>query len=184
MPADLLDIPLTRIDGTPDTLRAHAGKVLLVVNTASQCGLTPQYAPLEALYRRYRDQGFEVLGFPSNDFLGQEPGSNEEIAGFCETRFDVSFPMFAKLAVKGRAQHPLYAALTAAKPRPEGGGSLLGSVMRMTGVGADSAGGISWNFEKFLVGRDGEVAARFAPRTAPDDPAVVAAIERALAQPA
>ena len=182
MATDLRTIPLSRIDGTPASLADHAGQVLLVVNVASKCGLTPQYEALEALHRRFRERGFAVLGFPSNDFMGQEPGTEAEIAAFCSTRFDVSFPMFGKLSVKGPAQHPLYRALTEARPRPEGTAapSLMGGLLRLTGVGADSAAGVSWNFEKFLLGRDGRVRARFAPRTAPDAPEVVRAIEEAL----
>lgn len=154
------NIELATIDGGADRLAAHAGKVLLIVNVASQCGLTPQYTGLEALYRRYRDQGFEVLGFPANDFGAQEPGTNNEIASFCRTNFSVDFPLFAKISVTAPDQHPLYAELVKTAP----------------------AGPISWNFEKFLIDRDGAVIARFGPRTAPDDPALVAAIEAALAQ--
>ena len=152
------DIPLTTIGGAEDSLAAHAGKVLLIVNVASKCGLTPQYDGLEALFRTYADRGFEVLGFPANDFGAQEPGTNDEIAAFCRTNFSVDFPMFAKISVKEPDQHPLYAALVETAP----------------------AGPISWNFEKFLVGRDGEVIGRFGPRTTPDDQALVAAIENAL----
>jgi glutathione peroxidase len=153
------DIPIKTISGADDSLAAHAGKVLLIVNVASQCGLTPQYDGLEALYRTYGERGFEVLGFPANDFGAQEPGTNEEIASFCRTNFSVDFPMFAKISVKEPDQHPLYAELVKTEP----------------------AGPIAWNFEKFLVGRDGAVIGRFGPRTTPDDPALVEAIEAALA---
>ena len=152
------EIPIVTITGEEETLAAHAGKVLLIVNVASKCGLTPQYDGLEALYRSYGDKGFEVLGFPANDFGAQEPGTNEEIATFCRTNFSVDFPMFAKISVKEPDQHPLYAELVKTEP----------------------AGPISWNFEKFLVGRDGAVIARFGPRVAPDDAALVGAIEEAL----
>ena len=152
------DIPLTTISGAEDSLGQHAGKVLLIVNVASKCGLTPQYDGLEALYRTYGDKGFEVLGFPANDFGAQEPGTNEEIATFCRTNFSVDFPMFAKISVKEPDQHPLYTELVKTAP----------------------AGPIAWNFEKFLVGRGGTVIGRFGPRTTPDDPALVAAIEAAL----
>jgi glutathione peroxidase len=162
----LEDIPLTRIDGSPTSLAAFDGKVKLVVNVASQCGLTPQYAGLEALYERYRDRGFVVLGFPANEFGAQEPGANAEIAQFCETRFGVRFPMFEKVVVKGEGRHPLFAALTGAQPIGEGAGN-----------------DIRWNFEKFVVARTGEVVARFAPTTAPDDPSLVATIEAELAKP-
>lgn len=157
MSSPLYDIPLRRIDGSEASLSDHAGEVLLIVNVASQCGLTPQYDGLEALYRRYRGRGLTVLGFPANDFAGQEPGSNEEIASFCRSTFGVDFPMFAKIAVTGADRHPLYAELAGDEP-------------------------ISWNFEKFLIARDGSVAARFSPRTAPEDPAVIAAVERELAK--
>jgi glutathione peroxidase len=157
MSSPLYDIPLRRIDGSEASLSDHAGEVLLIVNVASQCGLTPQYDGLEALYRRYRGRGLTVLGFPANDFAGQEPGSNEEIASFCRSTFGVDFPMFAKIAVTGADRHPLYAELAGDEP-------------------------ISWNFEKFLIARDGSVAARFSPKTVPEDPAVIAAVERELAK--
>ena len=158
---DITDIPLKTITGGDATLGAYAGKVLLIVNVASKCGLTPQYEGLEKLYRDYRDEGLVVLGFPANDFAGQEPGSNEDIATFCTTNFGVDFPMFEKITVKGEDKHPLYAALIAQSDTPDAE--------------------IAWNFEKFLVSRDGEVVARFAPDTAPEDPAILAAIERELA---
>jgi glutathione peroxidase len=159
MTAQLQDIPLRQIDGSDTTLGAFGGKVLLVVNVASQCGLTPQYAGLQALYEKYRDRGLVVLGFPANEFGAQEPGTNGEIAQFCETRFGVTFPMFEKIVVKGASRHELYDALIDARP-----------------------GEITWNFEKFVVGRNGAVAARFAPRVAPDDPELVSAIEAELAK--
>ena len=159
MPAQLQAIPLRQIDGSDTTLAAYAGKVLLVVNVASQCGLTPQYGPLQKLYEAYRERGLVVLGFPANEFGAQEPGSNAEIAQFCETRFGVTFPMFEKIVVKGAARHPLYDALIDAKP-----------------------GEISWNFEKFVVGRNGAVVERFAPAVAPDDPKLVGVIEAELAK--
>jgi glutathione peroxidase len=152
------DIPLKTISGADDSLAAHAGKVLLIVNVASKCGLTPQYDGLEALYRTYGGKGFEVLGFPANDFGAQEPGTNDEIASFCRTNFSVDFPMFAKISVKEPDQHPLYTELVKTEP----------------------AGPIAWNFEKFLIDRDGGVIGRFGPRTTPDDPALVEAIEAAL----
>ncbi len=147
---DLYRIPVTTLDGAPTTLDAWRGQVLLVVNTASQCGFTPQYAGLEALYRRHRDAGFAVLGFPCDQFGHQEPGDAAEIRTFCTTRYDVTFPMFAKVEVNGPGTHPLFAALKAARP------GLLGSEA------------IKWNFTKFLVGRGGRVAARHAPATAPE----------------
>lgn len=151
------------IDGRVVRLSDFRGKVLLIVNVASKCGFTGQYEGLQALYERFRDRGLVVLGFPSNDFLGQEPGSNEEIKTFCSTKFNVTFPMFSKIEVKGKGSHPLYTWLTDKTVHPETGGK------------------ITWNFNKFVVGRDGRVAARFGSRTTPDDAELVAAVERALA---
>jgi len=159
----LYDTPVTTIDGDPTTLDAHRGLVLLVVNVASQCGMTPQYEGLEALYRRHRDAGFTVLGFPCDQFGHQEPGSDADIKAFCSTRFDVTFPLFAKIEVNGAGTHPLYAQLKAAKP------GLLGSES------------IKWNFTKFLVGRDGTVLKRFAPTDTPAQ--IEGAVREALAAP-
>ena len=167
MSSNLLNIPVNRIDGTPATLAEFAGNVLLVVNVASKCGLTPQYEGLERLYERNRDRGFAVLGFPANDFGAQEPGTNGEIAAFCATSYGVQFPMFEKIAVTGSGRHPLYEALVAAAPAPAGAPNAASS-------------DISWNFEKFLIARDGSVAARFAPSTPPDDPKLLEAIEAEL----
>lgn len=178
----LQQIPLSRIDGSSDTLGDHGGNVLLVVNVASKCGLTPQYEALEALYRRYRDQGFEVLGFPANDFGGQEPGSNAEIADFCSVNFNVSFPMFAKADVTGPAKQPLYAALTAEMPLKQGDAESWRQKLRDYGMTPTEDPEVLWNFEKFLIGRDGQVAARFSPATTPDDLALVGAIEVELAK--
>jgi glutathione peroxidase len=158
----LYDIPVTTIDGKPSTLADHAGEVMLVVNVASRCGFTPQYAALQQLHEKYADRGFTVLGFPCNQFLFQESGSEEQIAQFCSATYGVSFPMFAKIKVKGREQHPLYAELTKAAD-PNG-----------------KAGNVKWNFEKFLVGRDGEVVGRFRSKVKPDDAVVTDAIETAL----
>jgi glutathione peroxidase len=158
----LYDIPLKDIDGHPTSLKAYQGKVILLVNVASQCGYTRQYKPLEALYRKYKDQGFVVVGVPSNDFGGQEPGSPEEIKQFCTSKFDVTFPLMEKVRVKpGPDQHPLYAALT--------------------GKDAAYPGEVKWNFTKFLIGRDGKVLARFQSGDEPDSPKVTQAIEAALA---
>ncbi|RIV86757.1 glutathione peroxidase [Aurantiacibacter zhengii] len=173
-------IELSRINGQSETLGEHRGNVLLVVNTASQCGLTPQYGGLEELHRRYADRGFEVLGFPSNDFGNQEPGSEEEIASFCEVNYQTSFPLFAKTPVTGADKHPLYAALTQAKPEKTGPAEEMRARFREHGMTPNEDPEVLWNFEKFLVGRDGEVLARFAPATAPDDPALLEAIEAAL----
>jgi glutathione peroxidase len=157
----LQDIPVKDIDGKDTSLKAYKGKVLLVVNVASKCGLTPQYKSLEALQQKYKDKGFTVLGFPCNQFAGQEPGTNEEIKQFCSSKYDVTFPLFDKIDVNGANRHPLYVAL----------------------AGKDSPypGDIKWNFGKFLIGRDGKILKRFEPKTTPDSPEVTAAIEAALA---
>jgi glutathione peroxidase len=177
----LHDIPLTTIDGRDTSLAEHAGKVLLVVNVASKCGLTPQYEGLQQLYASKREQGFEVLGFPANNFAGQEPGSNEEIAEFCSTNYHVEFPMFAKISVAGDDQHPLYKELTAAAPRAEGDPDTFRERLRGHGITPNEDPDVLWNFEKFLVAKDGTVARRFAPTVAPDDPALLAAIDEQLA---
>lgn len=180
MAESLEQIPLTRIDGSPGSLGDHAGKVRLIVNTASKCGLTPQYEALEALYTQYRDQGLVVLGFPANDFAGQEPGSDAEIATFCETKFNVDFPMFSKVKATGADKHPLYAALTAAQPAAEADADFR-EKLKGYGMTPNPAPELLWNFEKFLVARDGRVVARFSPDMAPDDPRIVSAIEAELA---
>lgn len=154
------ELTVTANDGTPRSLEDYRGMVLLVVNTASQCGFTPQYEGLEKLYRDYRDQGFEILAFPCNQFGAQEPGSDADIAAFCRTRFDLSIPLFQKVDVNGADAHPLFRTLKKARP------GLLGSQT------------IKWNFTKFLIGRDGEVLRRFAPTDTPA--AMESAIRRAL----
>jgi len=156
------DFSVKTIDGRAVSLSQYKGKVLLLVNVASRCGFTPQYEGLQALYEKYRERGLVVLGFPSNDFMGQEPGTNQEIKQFCSLRFGVSFPMFEKLSVRGKNRHPLYAFLTEKKTNPEFGGR------------------ITWNFNKFLVGRDGTILKRFSTRTKPESKAVETAIEQAL----
>lgn len=156
----ILDQPLARLDGTPGTLGdLTGGRAALLVNVASKCGLTPQYTALEALQRAYGDRGFTVVGLPCNQFLGQEPGTSEEIAEFCSATYGVTFPMSEKIEVNGEGRHPIYAALV---DSPDGNGR---------------RGDISWNFEKFLIAPDGAVVARFDPGTVPDDPAVIAAID-------
>jgi glutathione peroxidase len=182
MPQPLLEIPLTRIDGAPASLGAYAGKVLLVVNVASKCGLTPQYEGLEALYRTYRDRGLVVAGFPANDFAGQEPGTDQEIDSFCRSVYGVEFPMFSKIAVTGPGKHPLYRALIHARPEAEfkPGSSVLKRLGDAAAAGGEKE--IAWNFEKFLIDRSGTVVRRFAPDTVPQDPVIVAAIEDALAE--
>jgi len=179
---DLAEIPLNRIDGSADKLANHAGNVLLVVNVASKCGLTPQYEGLEALYKQYKDKGFEVLGFPANDFGAQEPGTHEEIVEFCSVNYGVSFPLFSKADVTGAGKQPLYAALTAAKPEKQGPAAEFRERLKGYGMTPTEDPEVLWNFEKFLIGRDGEVAGRFAPGTEPGDPALVSAIEAELAK--
>ena len=178
----LASIPITRIDGSPDSLANHAGKVLLVVNVASKCGLTPQYEGLEKLYNAKKDEGLEVLGFPANDFGAQEPGTPDEIVEFCKVNYGVTFPLFAKADVTGPAQQPLYAALTAAQPSKQGPAEEFRERLRGYGMTPTSDPDVLWNFEKFLVGRDGSVVGRFAPGVAPDDAALVGAIEAELAK--
>lgn len=158
--ASLYGIPLKDIDGKDTSLKPYKGKVLLIVNVASKCGLTPQYSALESLYQKYKDKGFDVLGFPCNQFGFQEPGSNSEIKEFCSLKYHVTFPMFDKLEVNGANRHPLFTEL----------------------AGKDSPfpGDIKWNFNKFLVSRDGKILSRFEPKTAPDSPEVIQAIEAAL----
>jgi glutathione peroxidase len=158
----LYDYTLNSIDGKPTPLGSFKGQVVLLVNVASRCGYTPQYTGLESLYEKYKDQGLVIVGVPANNFMGQEPGTNEEIKTFCHSKYNVTFPMMAKVSVKGDDTTPLYKFLTEKSTNPE------------------FAGDIKWNFTKFLVGRDGTVIARFEPAVKPDDPAVVAAIEKAL----
>ena len=152
------------------------------MNVASKCGLTAQYEALERLYEDKRDQGFEVLGFPANDFGAQEPRTDAEIAQFCSTTYDVQFPMYSKVAVVGEDQHPLFTALTNAVPRAEGDPEGFRERLRSYGMTPNEEPDIVWNFEKFLIGKDGTVARRFAPAVAPDDPTIVAAIDEQLAR--
>ncbi|PZP26322.1 glutathione peroxidase [Pseudomonas kuykendallii] len=181
--SNLYEIPVTSIDGTTQTLAPYKGKVLLVVNVASKCGLTPQYEGLEKLYESKHAAGLEVLGFPANDFLGQEPGSEEEIKQFCSLTYDVKFPLFAKISVVGDGQHPLYQALTRALPDAAGEGPMR-EKLKGYGIQANPVPEVQWNFEKFLIGRDGRVAARFAPDVTADDPRLVEAVEAELAKSA
>jgi len=179
---DIATIPLTRIDGSADTLANHSGNVLLVVNVASKCGLTPQYEGLEALYKSYKDKGFEVLGFPANDFGAQEPGTDEEIVEFCSLNYGVSFPLFTKADVTGPAKQPLYSALTEAVPTKQGDVAAMKERFKGYGMTPTDDPEVLWNFEKFLIAKDGSVAGRFAPAMTPDDPALVGAIEAELAK--
>jgi glutathione peroxidase len=160
--SSLYDFTVNSIDGQPAPLAAYKGKVLLVVNVASKCGFTPQYKALEALYEKYKDQGLVVIGFPANNFMAQEPGTNEEIKTFCSRTYNVTFPMYTKISVKGDDKAPLYQFLTDKGANPNTGGE------------------IKWNFTKFLVARDGTIISRFEPAVKPDSPEVIAAIEKAL----
>ncbi len=182
MTTELLDIPLKTISGEDSSLAAYRGKVLLIVNVASKCGLTPQYDALEKLYEGYRARGLVVLGFPANDFGQQEPGSEAEIQDFCRTNFSVQFPMFSKITVVGPERHPLYSALIAAQPASRANpGPGMVERLKSRGRVPNLPPEILWNFEKFLIGRDGRVLDRFAPDVVPDDPMIVAAVEKALA---
>jgi len=183
MSFDLYSIPLTRIDGTVTSVGEYRGKVLLVVNVASKCGLTPQYDALETLYKRFRPAGLEVLGFPANDFAAQEPGSNEEIQQFCRGTFGVEFPMFSKVTVVGPSKHPLYAAMIEAQPTSRGAGKqgMIDGLVKY-GIHPNAEPELLWNFEKFVIGRDGRVAARFSPDTLPDSPEITQAIEAELSK--
>jgi glutathione peroxidase len=154
---------LSTIDGQPAPLSAYKGKVVMLVNVASRCGFTPQYAALEAIYEKYKDRGFVIVGIPANNFGAQEPGTNQEIKTFCQSKYNVTFPMMSKVSVKGDDKTPLYQYLTDKSANPKMGGE------------------IQWNFTKFLVGPDGQVIARFEPKVTPDSPEVTSAIESALA---
>lgn len=174
------DIPLKTIDGKPASLAEFKGKVLLVVNVASKCGLTPQYEGLQKLYQEKHGAGLEVLGFPANNFGGQEPGTEAEIKEFCDTKFHVTFPMFEKISVAGEDKHPLYEALTAAQPVATGGDTMREKLVGY-GMKPNPAPEVLWNFEKFVIGKDGKVVGRFTPDTAVEDPKLVAALDAALA---
>ena len=156
----MLDYTMKRLDGAEESLANYKGKVLMLVNVASRCGLTPQYAGLQSLYEKYQGQGFEILGFPANNFMGQEPGTDEEIAEFCDTNYGVTFPVFSKISVKGDDIHPLYQEITTS-PEPIGGDVL-------------------WNFQKYLVDREGNLVAKIGPQTTPEDPSVTSQIESLL----
>lgn len=158
----IYDFTMKDIDGKDASLAQYRGKVVLLVNVASRCGFTPQYEGLEKVYLQYKDRGLVILGFPANNFMGQEPGTNEEIKTFCSLKYNVTFPMFAKISVKGDDMHPLYKYLTDKQSDPQFGGD------------------VKWNFNKFLVGRDGKIIGRFEPPVKPDSPEVTQAIEKAL----
>jgi glutathione peroxidase len=181
MKQKLYEFSVRRINGVNASLGDYEGKVLLIVNVASKCGLTPQYDALEKIHEQYHEQGFEVLGFPANEFGAQEPGTNAEIQEFCRASFGVKFPMFEKIAVKGEVMHPLYQFLTATQPNATSPkGAAFEDKLKGYGVTRTHSRDILWNFEKFLVNRKGEIVARFNPDVTPDDPIVTKAIEAAL----
>lgn len=182
MATPIQQVPLKTITGQDATLGDYAGKVLLAVNVASKCGLTPQYSALEAVHNGYKDKGFAVLGFPANNFGAQEPGTEDEIQAFCTTNYGVDFPMFAKISVKGEDQHPLYQTLTAEQPTKTYKDDSFKKKLAGYGIDTGREDEVTWNFEKFLIARDGTVAARFAPDIAPDDAIITQAIEAELAK--
>lgn len=181
MANNIYGFQLEDINGKPTSLEQYKGKALLIVNVASACGLTPQYEGLEALYEKYQAQGLEILGFPANEFAGQEPGTNAEIKDFCTMKFGIKFPMFAKIAVKGEKQHLLYKYLTTSQPQTtKNPASNFEQQLLEYGEKRDNPIDVLWNFEKFLIARDGTVIGRFAPDMAPNDSILVTAIESAL----
>lgn len=180
MSETLLTTPLKRADGQTATLGDYRDKVILVVNVASKCGLTVQYEALEKLYEDKRDEGLVVAGFPANNFKEQEPGTDAEIMAFCQSTYDVQFPMFSKISVKGPDIHPLYRELTASPVETTGEGPMRDK-LKGFGIDTGTPGDVLWNFEKFLIGRNGKIVARFAPDVTPDDPRLANAIERELA---
>jgi glutathione peroxidase len=183
MSTAIQQIPLRRITGEETNLGQFDGKVLLVVNVASKCGLTKQYDGLEKLYREYRDRGLVVVGFPANDFKGQEPGSNEEIANFCSSNFGVDFPLFEKITVVGEGKHPLYKELILSQPEAVStSAEPFAENLKRYGINPNPAPEILWNFEKFIVDRKGNVTARFAPDTTAEDPTLRKALESELAK--
>lgn len=184
--ASFYELPLTTLSEKPTSLAPHKGQVLLIVNVASKCGFTPQYTGLESLYQHYKDRGLAILGFPANDFAGQEPGTNQEIATFCSSEYPVSFPIYGKISVTGPAKHSLYRELIAERPNREFNDDALrkdlaGYLKSQNLPAPNDPPEILWNFEKFLISRDGRVLARFASDVAPDDPRLISAIERAVA---
>ncbi|MGI8640212.1 MAG: glutathione peroxidase [Pyrinomonadaceae bacterium] len=180
MANEIYEIPVKKIDGTETNLGEYKDKVLLVVNVASKCGLTPQYEGLQKLYSEYHEKGLEVLGFPANNFMGQEPGTEEEIKDFCDTNFNVKFPLFSKISVKGDDQHALYHYLIEAKPNTDISDGEFEENLRNYGHTRAAPEELLWNFEKFLVNRDGEVVARFAPGVTAEDERLVEKVEEEL----
>ncbi len=183
MSAAIYEIPVKKISGEEASLAEFAGKVVLVVNVASKCGLTPQYAGLEKLYEGLKDKGFVIAGFPANDFAGQEPGTADEIQAFCTGTFGIQFPLFEKITVVGETKHPLYAALIKAQPKAVSTAEVpFKEALIKFGIDPNEAPELLWNFEKFLVSRKGEVVGRFSPEMTAEDPVLVEAIEAELAK--
>ena len=180
MTTPLEDIDITTIDGDKASLGDWTGKVRLVVNTASKCGLTPQYEGLEALYRAFSEDDFVILGFPSNDFAGQEPLAEDDIKQFCTATYNITFPMFSKIKVTGQDKHPLYAALTTQKPDVDAPDTAMRSSLKKYGLTPAELPEVLWNFSKFLISRDGKVIGRFPPDMDPSDPILMQAIKDAL----
>ncbi len=182
MANEIYEIPVKTIDGQETNLGEYKDKVLLVVNVASKCGLTPQYEGLQKLYGEYQAKGFEVLGFPANNFMGQEPGTDEEIKEFCSSNFDVKFPLFSKISVKGDDQHQLYHYLTETKPDTDINDGDLEKRLAGYGSTRSKPNEVLWNFEKFLIGKNGEIAARFAPDVTAEDERLKAKLEEELSK--
>lgn len=180
MTTALESIPVKTIEFGDASLADYSGKVRLVVNTASKCGLTPQFEALEALHRAFASEGFTVLGFPSNDFAGQEPLEESEIKQFCTATYKISFPMFAKIHVAGKDKHPLYAALVSERPKTDAPDDAMRSNLKKFGVSPNDPPEVLWNFEKFLIDRDGVVIGRYPPDLSPKDPAMLAVVRHAL----
>jgi len=182
MANEIYKIPVKKNGGTETNLGEYKDKVLLVVNVASKCGLTPQYEGLQKFYKDYKDKGLEVLAFPANNFMGQEPGTNDEIKDFCSTNFNVEFPLFSKISVKGDDQHKLYKHLTETKPETDVNDGEFEAKLKSYGSTRSTPNEVLWNFEKFLISKDGEIAARFAPDVAPDDERLIERVEAELAK--
>lgn len=180
MANEIYEIPVKTIDGTETNLGEYKGKTLLIVNVASKCGLTPQYEGLQKLYDEYHGKGLEVLGFPANNFMGQEPGTEDEIKDFCDTNFNVKFPMFSKVSVKGDDQHQLYHYLTETKPDTDVNDGVMEEKLAGYGSKRSQPSEVLWNFEKFLVGKNGEIVVRFAPDVTAEDERLVAKVEEEL----
>lgn len=178
---DVLNVPVRLADGRETTLGEYRGKVILVVNVASKCGLTKQYEGLEKLYEDKRDDGLVIAAFPANDFKGQEPGTDEEIVAFCTSTYDVKFPIFSKISVRGESKHPLYRELGASKIETTGDGPMR-ELLQSRGIETSAPGDVQWNFEKFLISRDGKIVGRFAPDVTVEDERLIAAVEREIAR--